>query len=56
MSHVLIGLGKDESAQQFEQRFFELQKTGQIAQWEIDTFNAGKDAIHMLVSSEDTTN
>lgn len=56
MSHVLIGLGKDESAQQFEQRFFELQKIGQIAQWEIDTFNAGKDAIHMLVSSKDTTN
>lgn len=50
MAHVLIGLGRSEDAQQFEQKFLDFQKAGQLAQWEIDTFNAGKEAVHKFSS------
>lgn len=46
MAHVLVGLGKSEEAERFERSFFEFQKTGHLAQWEIDTFKAGKNAVH----------
>jgi tetratricopeptide (TPR) repeat protein len=45
MAHVLIGLGKKEEAQNYELRFFEYQKSGGLAQWEIDTYMTGKGAV-----------
>lgn len=50
MAHVLIGQGKKEEAQKYEQLFFEYQKSGGLAQWEVDTYMAGKVAVEKFSS------
>ena len=50
MAHVLTGLNKSEEALQFEKNFFDFRDKGQLAQWEIDTYNAGKEAISKLTN------
>jgi len=52
MAHVLIGVGKSEDAQRFERSFLELKSTGNLAQWEVDTFNSSKDALHKLIDQQ----
>lgn len=49
MAHVLVGLGKAEKAQHFEDRFFSFFNIGQLAQWEIKTFQDGKDVIKNFI-------
>lgn len=49
MANVTMGLGKTEKSQHFEKRFLDFQGAGHLAQWEIDTFYAGKAAIQRFI-------
>jgi tetratricopeptide (TPR) repeat protein len=48
MANVLFGLGKREEAQNYERRFLSYEKSGNLAQWEIDTYTAGKAAVEKI--------
>ncbi|MEI7228678.1 tetratricopeptide repeat-containing protein [Pectobacterium carotovorum] len=45
MANVLLSLGRVDRANSFEKRFLDFGSSGRLAQWEIETFIAGKNAI-----------